>query len=210
MLPPESADEPAEESISVHIQPARNGSAEALGAILDLARDYLLGVANRELGSQLQAKAGASDVVQETFLEAQRAFSRFKGESAQELLAWLRGILLNKMSELNRRYQGTEKRRVNREVPLEEPQSGTFVAHPTPPSDTPSPSSIVSVQEEARLVQQALEKLPEHYRQVIVWRQWDDLSFEEISVRLGRTTDAVRMLWWRAIERLQQEMDRPK
>ena len=49
---------------------ARTGSRQALGQILESCRNYLLLIAGKELTSDLQAKGGASDLVQETFLEA--------------------------------------------------------------------------------------------------------------------------------------------
>ena len=98
---------------------ARSGSRKALGEALEACRAYLLVVAQRELDPQLRAKAGASDLVQQTFLEAQRDFPQFQGESEAELLAWLRQVLLNNLSTFTRSYRATEKRRVDREVALD-------------------------------------------------------------------------------------------
>src|SRR5262249_21485567 len=84
---------------------ARQGSREALGRLLEACRDYLLLVANKELDPQLQPKGGASDLVQQTFLEAQRDFARFAGNSEEELLAWLRRLLLNNLGDFTRRYR---------------------------------------------------------------------------------------------------------
>ena len=205
MKAPDTTQETAEEKIAPQLATVRAGSTEALGQVLQLARQYLLGVANGELQAQVQAKAGASDLVQETFLEAQRIFHRFQGQTARELVGWLRGILLNKLAEVHRRYQGTDKRMVDREVSLD--QAGDSRVASDPQAATPSPSSVVSLQEQTEAVRQALARLPEHYRQVIVWRQWEELAFEEIGARLHKSADAVRMLWWRAVERLQQELD---
>lgn len=185
---------------------ARAGSTEALGQLLEMCRAYLLGVANRELESRLQAKAGASDMVQEAFLEAQRIFDRFDGESPEELLRWLRAILLYKLDHLTRHYAATDKRQVAREVPMD----GDSAA--TPPTDLladnlATPSSLVGREEQRQAVLQALERLPPDYRQVIEWRQWEDLPFEEIARRLDRSVDAARMLWWRAVKRLQQDLE---
>ena len=72
------------------IAQARAGSAEALGQLLVTYQRYLLLVAERELDPDLRAKGSASDLVQETFLEAQRDFARFQGSSRDELRAWLR------------------------------------------------------------------------------------------------------------------------
>jgi WD40 repeat protein len=60
---------------------ARAGSSEALGQALEICRGYLLRVANQGLNADLRAKGGASDLVQETFLEAQRDFGCFQGAS---------------------------------------------------------------------------------------------------------------------------------
>src|SRR5262249_5503480 len=66
---------------------------------------------------RLRAKFGASDVVQETFLEAQRIFPRFQGASPDQLRAWLRAILLNKAATYTRSYRDTAKRRPRRDAP---------------------------------------------------------------------------------------------
>jgi hypothetical protein len=65
---------------------ARRGSREALGQSLEACRRYLLAIADRQLDQDLQAKGGASDLVQETFLEAQRDFGQFHGPSPDELI----------------------------------------------------------------------------------------------------------------------------
>lgn len=187
------------------IAAAQGGSLDALGRLLETSRPYLLRVANAELNAQLQVKAGGSDLVQETFLEAQRIFARFQGESQVDLLAWLRAILLNKVATFSRQYLDTDKRQVGREVALD---AGSALGGDLS-ADTPTPSTHLARKEQAQALTDALSRLPEPYRQVIVWRQWDDLSFGEIAQRLGRSVDAARMMWWRAVERLQQEMGPP-
>jgi len=97
---------------------AHEGSSDALGELLATCRGYLLLVANLKLGESLQAKLGASDLVQETFVEAQRIFDRFNGNSERELLAWLVAILENKLGNTIKRYQYSAKRDVARELPL--------------------------------------------------------------------------------------------
>ena len=94
---------------------ARDGSRDALGCVLEACRRYLLYVAQRELNGDLQAKGGASDLVQDTFLEAQCAFDRFHGHSETELRAWLRQLLHHRGAKFRRRYQTTQKRRLARD-----------------------------------------------------------------------------------------------
>ena len=187
---------------------ARHGSREALGHVLEACRDYLLLVANKELDPDLQAKGGASDLVQQTFLEAQRDFARFHGESEAELLAWLRRLLLNNLGDFTRRYRDTGKRAAGREVPL---QTGSSVSPPSGglAAETPSPSGQAMAHDQDEALQRALERLPEDYRRVLVWRYQEEKSFEEIGQLLQRTPNAARKLWLRAVERLRQELETP-
>jgi RNA polymerase sigma-70 factor (ECF subfamily) len=187
---------------------ARAGSREALGQLLESCRDYLLLIAGQELDVDLRAKGGASDLVQETFLEAQRDFIQFRGDSEAELLGWLRRLLLNNLANFSRQYRTTGKRHVEREVPLQG-QSSSFDLRDNLAASVPTPAEQAMEQEQADLVDRVLERLPEDYRQVLLWRYREELAFEEIARRLGRTENAVRKLWARALERFQAEMGTP-
>ena len=95
---------------------ADGGHAEAIVGGIEAFRDYLTLVARRELGPDLAAKVGASDLVQETFLAAGRDIAQFQGAGPAELRCWLKGILQHLLANTRRRYRGTRKRRVDREV----------------------------------------------------------------------------------------------
>jgi RNA polymerase sigma-70 factor (ECF subfamily) len=187
------------------IDAARQGSRHALGKLLENYRNYLLLVANQELDPALQAKGGASDLVQETFLKAQRAFAQFEGGTEGELLAWLRTILMNNLASLHRDFH-TEKRQLLRERPLD---NNSHVA-PTLlelKAGVETPSELVIAQEDAQLLQQALARLPDDYRKVIELRHQDGLSFGDVGRRMNRSAEAVRKLWCRAIQRLSKELN---
>src|SRR6516164_9974962 len=158
---------------------ARTGSREALGQALQACRGYLLLLAERELDTDLRAKGGASDLVQETFLEAQRDFGRFHGHSVEELRAWLRRLLLNNVANFTRQYRDRAKREVAREVPLEAGGSsherGAGLA-----ADTTSPSGQAVAREQAKALEQAIERLPPDYRQVLALRHEQKLTFAQI------------------------------
>ena len=187
---------------------ARAGSREALGKVLEAARQYLLSIARQEFDSDLHAKNSPSDVVQETFVEAQRDFGQFRGDTEAELLAWLRQLLLHRVGKLRRRYRDTQKRRLSREVALGgDDSSGGPAAGLT--ADTPSPSGQAMENERDEALQAALGRLPEDYRRVITLRYEEQLPFEEIGRLLQRSPDAARKLWARAVERLHEELERP-
>ena len=184
---------------------ARGGSLEALGQALEACRGYLLRIAGRRLSADRRSKGGASDLVQQTFLDAQCQFERFQGESEKELLAWLRQILLHNLAHFQRRYRATGKRDLGREAPLASGASSTDVGTDVA-TQTPSPSEQVVAREEAEAVQQALERLSEEDRQVLALRHQEQLTFEEIGRRLERSTSGARALWLRAVERLNEEL----
>ncbi len=75
------------------ITEARNGSDRALGQLLELYRSYLMLLARVQVGQSLQSKVDPSDLVQETYLQAQRHFGGFRGASEAELMGWLRKIM---------------------------------------------------------------------------------------------------------------------
>ncbi len=188
---------------------ARAGSGKSLGQALEACRGYLLLIAQQELEPELQAKGGASDLVQETFLKAHRHFGRFHGDTEGELLAWLRRMLLNNLIDFRRLYWETAKRQAHKEIPLA--GGGSSCEHaPELAGSEPTPSRIAMEGEQAQAIAQALDRLPDDYRQVLIWRQQEELTFDEIGRRMNRSADAVRKLWARAVERLQHEWEGEK
>lgn len=183
---------------------ARAGSTAALGALFEECRNYLLLIANRELGEGIQAKVGASDLVQETFVEAQKIFERFEGNSSQELRAWLGRILEFKLAQATRRFAATEKRDVRRERSLETLSRGDW---PEEPADSAS-GSMPPVERSAKLaaLRAAVERLPPDYQVAIEMRSFQKRPFAELAAKLDRSTDAVRRLWLRAVVRLRLEL----
>jgi len=187
---------------------ARAGSAEALGQALEACRGYLLAIAQRELDPELQAKGGASDLVQETFLKAHRHFARFHGNAEAELLLWLRRLLLNNLVDFHRHYYQTDKRDTGREVKLDGGDSSGRREGDLAGAE-PTPSHVAMAQEQALALQRTLDRLPADYRQILVLRYQEERSFEEIAGLMQRSVNAVRKLWARAVERLQEEWENP-
>lgn len=85
---------------------------------LESYRDYLRLLARSQLGSRLQAKQDASDVVQETILQAHKCRAQFRGATEAEWLGWLRVILANTLAAARRRF-GAMARDLGRERSLE-------------------------------------------------------------------------------------------
>jgi RNA polymerase sigma-70 factor (ECF subfamily) len=194
------------EDVDGLLDEARAGSREALGQVLEACRRYLIAIAERQLDPDLRSKGGASDLVQETFFEAQRDFGRFHGTTSEELRVWLRQVLLHNLGAFTRHYRVTSKRAVAREVGLgSDNSSGRIGQGLTAP--VPSPSGVAIERERALALRRALERLPDEYRRVVVLRFEEGRSFEEIGRLTDRSADAARKLWSRAMERLRQEWE---
>jgi RNA polymerase sigma-70 factor (ECF subfamily) len=174
------------ERIAELIVAARDGSEAAMGQLMQFSREYLLLIANDEFPRDLQAKGGASDLVQETHMEAAREFAAFRGHTAAELFGWLRMILLNNVRDFTRHHGAVAKRQAAREVSLYSDDSAFDIARNLI-AEISSPSGHLQHAEQIRKVEDAIEKLPDDYRQVVVWHHRDGLSFEEISERLDRS-----------------------
>ena len=153
------------------------------------------------------AKGGASDLVQATFLDGDRNFRRFKGDTEAELLAWLRCILLNHLANFDRRYRQTAKRRIACERPLESARHRCEGGEVSVAAATPPPSWYAVVREEAEALEQAVARLPLDCGRIIVLVHRENLSFAEASRAMNRSVDAARRLWSRAVELLADELD---
>lgn len=185
---------------------AKAGDSDALGRALDSCRNYLLLVADKELDPKLRAKGGASDIVQQTFLEAQQAFGRFQGDSEQELLAWLRRMLLNNVANFRRHWVGTDKRAVDLEVPIHG-GSPSRTGNSWLPDGGQTPSREMMTEERDAALNAIIAKLPEDYQQVLNLRYREERSFDEIAATMNRSANAVRKLWARAVEKLEEELE---
>jgi RNA polymerase sigma-70 factor (ECF subfamily) len=192
----DSTEESRAEIAAALISAAHRGSNDALGKLLQEVRPYLLAIARQEMGQQLAGKVAPSDLVQETIVGACQSFTDFRGWTREELLAWLRTILLNELANTRRHY-ATSKRDVAREQGVApEGLAG---------SDCSASSAFFSLQREER-VEQALARLPELYRQVILLRHRENLSFAQIGQVLQRSEGAVHKLWTRAVQHLKNEL----
>jgi RNA polymerase sigma-70 factor (ECF subfamily) len=192
----------------VLIDEARGGNGVAMGSLLESYTRYLTLLARVQIGQRLQGKVDPADVVQETFLEAHRQFPQFRGTSEAEMTAWLRRILAGQLALLVRRYLGTKARDMNleRELGAQLDQSSAAIDRGLAASIS-TPSQRASRREQAVLLADALGRLPEDYREVIILRHLEGIAFAEVAGRMGRSVDSVQKLWVRALASLRSTME---
>jgi RNA polymerase sigma-70 factor, ECF subfamily len=184
---------------------ARDGDAAKLGRLLEVYRRYLALLARMQIGQHLQGKVDASDIIQETFLEAHRNFAGFRGNSEGEFICWLRRILAGKLADVVRRFIGTQGRdvRLEREIDHALDRSSVLLGQGLI-SPQASPSQQAAHREQAVLLADALQKLPADYREVLVLRHLEGMTFPDVAKRMGRTQDSVEKLWMRGLVKLRQ------
>ncbi|MBI2825224.1 MAG: sigma-70 family RNA polymerase sigma factor [Planctomycetia bacterium] len=178
--------------------PQRSGLL-GIDRYIESYRNYLLLLANMKIAPAMRCKIGASDLVQETMLAAHRDRERFRGGTEAELRQWLVRVLtcnlLDAEKALRRRC-----RDVGRETSVFEEPAGALVD----PSLTPGRKAVRAEEHAALLT--AIERMPEHYGQVLVLRSIEQLSFSEVSLRTGKSVEAVRHIWFRAVKQLGREL----
>lgn len=189
---------------------ARAGGDAERGLLFDHYRNYLRLLARVEVGRRLQRKLDESDLVQEAMLDAHRHFDNFRGTDERQFVTWLRRILAGKVSNLVRHFYGTRRRDLRLEEDLEAGihAASRRLSHEFADSLT-SPSQQVMRREQGVLLADAMEKLRPDYREVLVLRHLEGLTFPEVAKRMKRTQDSVEKLWLRALAKLRHEFETP-
>ncbi len=182
---------------------AKAGYGPALARLLDRCRGPLVEQARCQVGRRLRVKLDVEDLLQEVSLEAHRDIGGFRGSTEGEFRCWLRRILDSILLNQVRYYFGTGRRDLRRERRIDADADGSsrgleggLIAPHT------SPTQQAARRERASLLAEAIETLPETYREVIVLRHIEGLSFLEVARRMGRTEDSVKNMWVRALRRL--------
>lgn len=185
---------------------ARGGSPSAVGRLFESTRAHLLYLASRQLPVALRPKLGPSDIVQETAVDVHRDFARFDGSTAEEFFAWVRSILQNNVLDAVRRYETKQRRAHAKETSLSVvvDREGVRVL----PGLVRAPEASAIRREDASAIVAVLGRLSPDHQAVLRLRYWDDLSFTAIGDRLGRSEEAARKLWLRALRQLQAELHR--
>jgi RNA polymerase sigma-70 factor (ECF subfamily) len=188
--------------IARSIRLAREGRQEALSDLLETHRNYLRLLAASCLHREMRGKADASDVVQETLLKVHENFRQFRGTTELEWMAWLRRILVRQLADIQKGFQ-SQRRQVSREQSLENlVDRSSAMLHNMVPAPGASPSQEAQRREAAALVADALAELEPGDRDVVILRNLHELDWNAVGEKTGRSPDAARMLWARAMQRI--------
>ncbi len=178
--------------------------------LLERFRPYLHLLARLQLGTGLRAKLDASDMVQQTFLQAWRALPQFRGTTDAEWAAWLRQILARTLAHAVRDL-GRDKRDPQRERSLEaavHESSARLEAWLA--AEQSSPSERADRNEQVVRLAAVLAELPEAQAEAIVLHYWQGRTVADIAGLLNRTPAAVAGLLKRGLQALRKRLLEPE
>ncbi len=167
------------------IERALNGDSDSYGQLVHRFQNRLMAAMLHVVGSHDEAE----DVVQESFVQAYIKLHTFQGHS--QFYTWLYRIAFNNALSRRRKRRGEISIEQNREITGSDPQDAQE-----------SPDEPLLRQERVALVHRALARLTEEHREILVLREMEDFSYEEIADILDINLGTVRSRLSRARNQL--------
>jgi RNA polymerase sigma-70 factor (ECF subfamily) len=178
---------------------AKQGSEAALNLLYEQCAARLLAYIRLRLGRELRSKLESRDILQATLLKSLTHLHELKGDERESLMAWLARIAEHEIRD-RADYHRRLRLDAAREVAVDDDAPLAAAGR--------SALSRVILDERARRLEEAMETLLPAHREVILLRSFEELSFREIAKRTGRSEDAARMLFARAMTALTMAMPR--
>ena len=182
---------------------AKEGDQTALNQLCSVYSERVRRIIRFRLDQKLRSKLDSVDVVQDVLLLAMGGLKDFTYRSEGDFLRWLSRIAENKIRDIFDEFHA-EKRDIRKEIPFKEQRrsSGGTMGAVLGPMRVPTPSVIMCKKESLDRLEKALDELKPEYREVVVLKRIEGLSYDEIGERLGKTAKAVSMLMYRAMTAL--------
>ncbi len=200
-----SSDSPSE--AERHLDRLRSGDKSALGELFAAHRDRLRRMVALRMDWRLQARIDASDVLQESFLDAAAKLDRYLGDPKVPVFLWLRLIVGEQLINLHRHHLGTRMRDASCEVSLQRgamPAASSAALASMLLGRLTSPTQAAIRAERLERLQEALNTLDASDREILALRHFEMLSRIEAAQVLGISDDAGSKRYLRALKRLKE------
>jgi RNA polymerase sigma-70 factor, ECF subfamily len=181
-------------SDEIIVERALTGDAEAFGEIVRRWERRIFALTYGMLGREEDAR----DATQETFLAAFRNLRGFRGEA--KVSSWLHRIAVNQCISRQRRA------RVRSESALDDEEERHASSFATPL--THSPARVAEHRQETAAVRRAINSLPVELRQVVVMKEFEELTFREIADALELPLSTVKSRLYTALKQLQLRLEK--
>jgi RNA polymerase sigma-70 factor, ECF subfamily len=176
------------------VERALTGDAEAFGEIVRRWERRIFALTYGMLGREEDAR----DATQETFLAAFRNLRGFRGEA--KVSSWLHRIAVNQCITRQRRAK------IRSESALDEEHDANGDGFVTPLSH--SPARVAEGRQETEAVRRAVNSLPNELRQVVVMKEFEELTFREIADALDLPLSTVKSRLYTALKQLQMRLQK--
>ena len=187
---------------------AKAGDAGAVEQLLAEHREPLRRVVGLRLDPALARRVDASDVVQDVLLEASRRLQDYLRDPKLPFHLWLRHLAKDRLIDAHRFHRQAQRRSLDREqahAPAwADASSVQLIAQLLDHERTPASAAVQ--QELERRLQEALGRMDEPDREVILMRHHEGLSNQEVAAALGLSEAAASMRYLRALRRLRTEL----
>lgn len=197
-------------AIDVAIERLRTGDPQALADLFCLYREPLRRMITLRLDPRLAGRVSASDVLQESYLDAAKRLEHLLAKPDLPPLVWLRLIAGQRLMDVHRQHLGAQMRNAGQEISIN--REGYFAASSMCLAaqlvgEITSPSEAAQRLEQRMKLEQALESLDPIDREVLALRHFEELGNRETAAALGIEPSAASKRYLRALERLRSVLE---
>ena len=181
---------------------AKAGEDAAFNLLMDRYLQKVLRIVRLRLGPKLRGRMESMDVVQEVMIRAIKAFDNFNPKDEGAFLHWISKLVQNEIRD-QADYHGADKRDLSKEIiKKENSDNDRSVLSTIPANSIYRPSFQLNLKQDVLKLEEAMDRLADQQKEVIVMRQYEGQSFKEIGLVLGLSEDAARMQFSRAMDKL--------
>ena len=196
--------------VDSHIERLRASGDDGLAAVFDEFNDRLERIVDLRIDPRLAGRVDAADVVQESFLEAQKKLLRYLRDASVPVFVWVRGVVLDTLIHVHRRHLA-QMRDAGLEVSIHGHPAGANVSSMSIAGwlvdDLTTASQLAVREETAKKVEDALNDMDEIDREVLILRHFEQLSNDEVASIVGVKKAAASRRYTRALLRFKEVVE---
>ncbi len=198
-----------DEELRQLLRRVQQGEQDALGTLFSRYRDRLQKMIEFRLDARLRGRVAASDILQESYIEALKRLPHFQSDPDVPFFIWLRTVTMQRLIDVHRHHLEAKVRDVGREVSLGPTRAlGASTERMAElMGDLTTPSQAAQRDEAIVQLREVLDRLDPIDREVLALRHFEELSNREVAATLGIEAPAASKRYVRAIERLRDTLE---
>ncbi len=201
---------PQDDQTETLLAAAKSGDEDAINRLFDKHRGAVRRLVEVRLDRKVQRRVDVSDVVQDVLIEASGRLDKYLNDPVMAFHLWLRQIAWDRIIDTYRRHRVSAKRNMDREQPMTaggnaDHSTMEFAAQLCDPQITPA--TAATQREIVSKVEDAIERLGDQDREIVIMRHYEHLSNQDIAEVLSLNAPAASMRYLRAVRRLRELLD---